>query len=232
MTWWDRIRGRRTPITAFRAGLITIALTTIAVYFAFGGALPWQSSFQLRAVVTSANQLHSRTPVRIAGIDVGHVESIKRGPGRFATVTMALQDRALPIHADATLKVRPRIFLEGNFFIDLQQGTPAARTVGSGYEIPLSQTAVPVQLDQVLDVLRRGTRDNLVSLVHEVAAASTTAGATRSASHSSTGSRPSATARSRLRRFAVSTRTISRGRLPASSGSRARWHATARSWPR
>ena len=171
MTWWDRIRGRRTPITAFRAGLITIALTTIAVYFAFGGALPWQSSFQLRAVVTSANQLHSRTPVRIAGIDVGHVESIKRGPGRFATVTMALQDRALPIHADATLKVRPRIFLEGNFFIDLQQGTPAARTVGSGYEIPLSQTAVPVQLDQVLDVLRRGTRDNLVSLVHEVAAA-------------------------------------------------------------
>ena len=161
--------GRARRITPFRAGLIAIVLTTAAVYLAFGGALPWQSSFQLKAVVTSANQLHSRTPVRIAGIDVGHVEEIKRGPGRFATVTMSLEDRALPIHADATLKVRPRIFLEGNFFIDLQPGTPSAPTTRSGYEIPVSQTAIPVQLDQVLDALRRATRENLVSLVHELA---------------------------------------------------------------
>ena len=170
MSWVVRLRRRARRITAFRAGLITIVLTTIAVYLAFGGSLPWQSSFQLRAVVTSANQLHSRTPVRIAGVDVGHVESIKRGPGRLATVTMDLQERALPIHSDATLKVRPRIFLEGNFFIDLQPGTPSAPAVGSGHLIPVSQTAIPVQLDQILDVLHRGTRENLVSLVHELAA--------------------------------------------------------------
>ncbi len=170
MSWIDRVRARMRRITAFQAGLITIVLTVAALYLAFGGSLPWQSSFELRAVVTSANQLHSRTPVRIAGIDIGHVESIKRGPGRLATVTMALEDSALPIHADATLKVRPRIFLEGNFFIDLQPGTPSAPTVGSGHLLPVSQTAIPVQLDQVLDVLHRGTRENLVSVVHELAA--------------------------------------------------------------
>ena len=33
-----------------------------------------------------------------------------------------LNDKARPIHKDATLKIRPRIFLEGNFFVDLQPG--------------------------------------------------------------------------------------------------------------
>ena len=30
----------------------------------------------------------------------------------------------LPIHRDARLKIRPRIFLEGNFFVDLKPGSP------------------------------------------------------------------------------------------------------------
>ena len=48
------------------------------------------------------------------------------GPGNTAIVTMAIKDVGLPIHEDATLKVRPRIFLEGNFFVDLKPGTPHA----------------------------------------------------------------------------------------------------------
>ena len=165
-----RPRGR-TRITPFRAGLIAIAVTVMVVYIVFGGSLPWQGGFELKAVVTSASELHSRTPVRVAGVDVGRVEEVKRGPGSFATVTMSLDDQALPIHADATLKVRPRIFLEGNFFIDLLQGTPGAAIVGSGHTLPVTQTAIPVQLDQVLDSLRRATRENLVGLVHELATA-------------------------------------------------------------
>jgi phospholipid/cholesterol/gamma-HCH transport system substrate-binding protein len=161
--------GRR--ISPFQAGIIAIVLTAIAVYIAFGGALPWESSYELRAVVSSGNELHSRTPVRVAGIDVGRVSEVERGPGNAATVTMELEDKALPIHADATLKVRPRIFLEGNFFVDLRPGTPSARVVDSGYKIPLGQTAVPVQLDQVLDTLRRPTRENLTVVVHELAVA-------------------------------------------------------------
>ena len=161
--------GRR--VSPFRAGLIAIALAAAAIYVAFGGSFPWESPYELRAVVSSANELHSRTPVRIAGVDVGKVAEVKRGPGSTAIVTMELEDRALPIHVDATLKVRPRIFLEGNFFVDLRQGTPSAPRARSGYTIPLGQTAVPVQLDQVLDTLDRDTRDNLRAVVHELATA-------------------------------------------------------------
>jgi virulence factor Mce-like protein len=159
---------RRRRWTPFRAGLAALALAALAVYLAFGGALPWESTYELRAVVSSGSELHSRTPVRIAGVDVGKVADVKRGPGATAIVTMDLDDKALPIHSDATLKVRPRIFLEGNFFVELRQGTPSAPTVDSGYTIPISQTAIPVQLDQILSSLQRPTRDNLVLLVHEL----------------------------------------------------------------
>ena len=75
-------RRRGNPrITAFRAGLIAIVVTAIAVYLVFGGSLPFQGGFELKAVVTSASELHSRTPVRIAGVEVGKVEDVKR-PGR------------------------------------------------------------------------------------------------------------------------------------------------------
>jgi phospholipid/cholesterol/gamma-HCH transport system substrate-binding protein len=171
MTASARARAQRPRITTFRAGLILIAASVLAFYIAFGGGFPWESSYELRAVVASGNELHSRTPVRIAGVDVGRVAEVKRGPGGTAIVTLALDDSALPIHSDATLKVRPRIFLEGNFFVDLQPGSPAAPTVDSGHMIPISQTATPVQLDQVLSSLQRSTRDNLTTLVHELATA-------------------------------------------------------------
>jgi virulence factor Mce-like protein len=167
----DRLRRAGRRISKVQAGLIAIAIAAISVYVAFGGALPWESSYQLRAVVSSGNELHSRTPVRIAGVDVGKIAEVKRGPGSTAVVTMNLDDKALPIHTDATLKVRPRIFLEGNFFVDLRPGTPSAPEARSGYTIPIAQTAVPVQLDQVLDTLNRGTRDNLTKVVHELAVA-------------------------------------------------------------
>jgi hypothetical protein len=36
---------------------------------------------------------------------------------------MQIQDKGRPLHSDAQFKIRPRIFLEGNFFIDVTPGT-------------------------------------------------------------------------------------------------------------
>ena len=71
---------------------------------------------------------------------------------------MEIDDKGLPIHKDATAKIRPRIFLEGNFFVDLQPGTPSAPTIDDGDTLPVTQTAGPVQLDQVLTALQQDTR--------------------------------------------------------------------------
>jgi ABC-type transporter Mla subunit MlaD len=78
---------------------------------------------------------------------------------------MEIADRGRPIHRDARLRIRPRIFLEGNFFVELQPGTGRAGELDSGATVPVSQTASPVQIDQVLTSLQSDTRADLRRLV-------------------------------------------------------------------
>jgi hypothetical protein len=45
--------------------------------------------------------------------------------------------------------------------VELQPGSPSAKTLSSGATLPITQTSDPVQLDQVLDALNTETRANL-----------------------------------------------------------------------
>ena len=79
----------------------------------------------------------------------------------MAEATFTIDDQGLPIHQDATITLRPRLFLEGNFFLDLQPGSPSAPDLSSGQTIPVTQTATAVQIDQVLTSLQKDTRNSL-----------------------------------------------------------------------
>src|SRR5205085_1176219 len=87
------------------------------------------------------------------------------GPGSTADIGMTIDSDALPIHADATLTIRPRVFLEGGFYVDLDPGSPGAADVGSGRTLPVAQTAVPVQFDQILSRLQLPVRQGLRRIV-------------------------------------------------------------------
>ena len=60
-----------------------------------------------------------------------------------------------------TVKIRPRIFLEGNFFLDLQPGSPSSPELDDGGTIPITQTSTAVQLDEILTSLQAPDRENL-----------------------------------------------------------------------
>jgi ABC-type transporter Mla subunit MlaD len=148
------------------AGLGVLIAIAVLVFIAFSSSLPFQSKFQLKAVFANAASLQPRAPVRIAGVQVGEVKSVERKPGaRTSVVTMEIDDKGLPIYQDAQMKVRPRIFLEGNFFVDVQPGTPGGTKVKDGKTIPITQTTGPVQLDQVLTALQSDTRKQLQVLL-------------------------------------------------------------------
>lgn len=151
-------RDRRSNQLAAVAMLLALLAGT---YLAFRPSLPLGSPYEVDAVVRSANQLRGGAPVRIAGVDVGEVARIGRGPGDTATVTLRLEERARPVHADATIHIRPRGFLEGGFYVELSPGTPAAPELASGGTLGLSQTAGPVQFDQLLSVFRQPLRESL-----------------------------------------------------------------------
>jgi ABC-type transporter Mla subunit MlaD len=146
--------------------MILIVLIAILCFVAFSSSLPFSHQYEVKAVVANAASIQARSPVRIAGVNVGEVKSVDRQPDTTTSViTMEIEDQGLPIYKDAHVKVRPRIFLEGNFFMDLQPGTPGAQKVPDGGTIPITQTSGPVQLDQVLTSLQADTRKQLQVLV-------------------------------------------------------------------
>jgi virulence factor Mce-like protein len=155
-------------VSNLAAGVVAAVLILAVCYLVFGGSLPFQGSgFQLRATFTVETQLHLGSPVRVAGVNVGTVTGVRRlaGSSSAAIATMTIEPSGLPVHADATANIRPRLFLEGNFYIDLSPGTPSAPTLGSGATLPASQTTGPVQLDRVLSALNSNTRANLQTLL-------------------------------------------------------------------
>ena len=164
---------RRDGLSPFAAGAIALILIAAGTYIGFAKGLPFQSHWEIEAAFRSANGIKSNSPVRIAGVEIGRVSKVEpTAPGaRSARVTMRINDRGRPIHADATAKIRPRIFLEGNFFVDMTAGTPSAPVLDDGDAIPASQTATPVQFDQVLKTLRRPTREDLKLTLSELATA-------------------------------------------------------------
>jgi phospholipid/cholesterol/gamma-HCH transport system substrate-binding protein len=159
-----RARGR---LSTFQAGVVAIVLIVIGVYLGFTKDIPFTKPFQMSAVFENAPPIQKGTAVRIAGVDVGKVSKVEPAgnDSQGVKVTMKLKDNALPIHKDAEVKVRERIFLEGNLFMDIKPGSPSADTISDGDTIPASQTAAPVQFDQVLGVLHTNARKDLEDLL-------------------------------------------------------------------
>ena len=182
---------RRLP--SWVIGLVAVIVIAIASYLAFAKELPWSDSYEIKAVFGSAQSIRPESPVRIAGVNVGKVVSVEhltsaddedlraqagddpvsvsedRTPGeQAAVVTMELNEDALPLHEDATFKLRPRLFLEGNYFVDLRPGSPNAPETPENYTFPVNQTSYSVQLDQVLTTLQGDVRSDLQTFLNQL----------------------------------------------------------------
>jgi phospholipid/cholesterol/gamma-HCH transport system substrate-binding protein len=168
-----RSKSRLSVFQAGLIGIILIAAITYGCYTKFGN--PFASPYTITATFQNANGLNIGSPVRIAGVNVGKVTGVSavdkapgNGGGKEASyVTMQVQGDGLPIHSDANFWIRPRIFLEGNFFVDLYPGSPSAPTVSTGHTFPIQAGREPVQLDQVLTSLQSNTRANLQTLIEQ-----------------------------------------------------------------
>jgi phospholipid/cholesterol/gamma-HCH transport system substrate-binding protein len=179
-------------------GLILLALVAVGSYLAYTKKLPWSHGYEVKAVFTTAENIRPKSPVRIAGVNVGEVTSVEPctndNPAcggvdggaeatastsgkpsdsggangvQAAIVTMEIDPEGLPIKDDATFKLRPRLFLEGNLFVDVNPGSPESPEAASDHTFPVTQTSAAVQLDQVLTTLQSGVRQNLQIFLKE-----------------------------------------------------------------
>jgi virulence factor Mce-like protein len=160
---------RRKGLSRITLALIGIALITVLVYFSFSKRVPFLHGYRLKADFASSNQLVSGfSPVRIAGVTVGKVTGIEPGAAGTSQVQMELKDTALPVHKDATVRIRPRLFLEGGFYVELDPGSPSAPDLADGGTLPREQTDTPVQLHQILTAFEQDTLGDLRSVIKEL----------------------------------------------------------------
>jgi phospholipid/cholesterol/gamma-HCH transport system substrate-binding protein len=145
--------------------IIFILIFTVGPYLAFTKHVPFTGyGYELKATFANSANIAKNSPVRIAGVEVGKVISSERD-GDATTISFTVDDSGRPIHTDAFAMVRPRIFLEGNFFVDLDPGSPSAPDLDSGETIPLSRTSTAVQIDEVLTALQSPVRADLSRLL-------------------------------------------------------------------
>ena len=161
-------------LSNFQIGLIALVVTVLGFYLAFAKSIPFTGDgYTVKAVFSDAQSIRAKSPVRISGVDVGQVTQVEHltdgeGNGQdAAVVTMKIDEAGRPIGEDATMQLRPRLFLEGNLFVDVQPGTPGAEELDSGDVIPLEQTSISVQFDQVLTSLQAPVREQLQVFLRE-----------------------------------------------------------------
>src|SRR3954453_3105489 len=149
-------------IFRWRPGNVTVAIIfililTVGPYLAFTKHIPFTSyGYEVKATFANSANIATNSPVRIAGVDVGKVVATE-SDGDATTDTFTVDGSGRPIHDDAFATVKPRIFLEGNFFIELSPGSPSAPELSSGDTIPVSHTSTAVQIDEVLPALQSPT---------------------------------------------------------------------------
>jgi phospholipid/cholesterol/gamma-HCH transport system substrate-binding protein len=166
-----RRRGNRVP--NWLIAVIFILIFTVGPYLAFTKHIPFTSyGYEVKATFTNSANISLKSPVRIAGVEVGKIVKTER-EGDATTITFTVDDTGRPIHKNAFATVKPRIFLEGNFFIDLDPGSPGAPELTSGGTIPISHTSTAVQIDEVLTALQSPVRADLGRLLESYGSALT-----------------------------------------------------------
>ena len=123
-----------------------------------------ETPFQMQAELATAQAV---TPgqgqtVRVAGVQIGEIAKVRLRQGR-AIVSMDIQPeyRGL-IRRDASALLRPKTGLK-DMFLELDPGRgPRAP---AGWTMPIENTAPDVNLDEILAMLDRDTRDYLRLLV-------------------------------------------------------------------
>jgi phospholipid/cholesterol/gamma-HCH transport system substrate-binding protein len=165
-----RIKWRPSNVTI---AIVFILIFTVGPYLAFTKHVPFTSyGYEVHATFSNSANIATNSPVRIAGVDVGKVISTSRD-GDNTTVTFTVDGSGRPIHEDAFAAIRPRIFLEGNFFIELDPGSPSAPEMDSGGTIPVSRTSTAVQIDEILTALQSPVRADLSRLLESYGTALT-----------------------------------------------------------
>ena len=145
-------------------GAVTVLVIIVAVFLAYNAnnGLPFVSTYNLKARVPNADALVKGNEVRVGGVRVGLVKSVKPVElenGEFAAeLDLSLDQSVEPLPVDSTISIRPKSAL-GLKFLQLSPGD-SSEDFEAGDTIPVTaSTPEPVDIDEFFSMFDEKTRD-------------------------------------------------------------------------
>ena len=161
---------RRIAVLTVVGVIAVCVLLIIYVWTQFGGTLPLSpNGYRFTASFAQASQLTPNADVRIAGVNVGKVVSVRR-QGLHAEATIRLDPEYAPLASDAHAILRQKTLL-GETFVALSPGSGHAPKVPDGGHLPDANVQNTQQLDTVLGSFDAPTQRNLQRLLRGLSGA-------------------------------------------------------------
>lgn len=151
-------------------GAVTVLAVLVAVFLAYNAnrGLPFVPTRELNVDIADGSNIVAGNDVLEGGHRVGFVSSLKPvglkngTTGARLTLKLSENEGSVPIDSHVTIMLRSFLGLK---YVDLVKGH-SKQTFPDGGTMPVSQTNVPVQLDQIFDIFdpptRNAVQDNLV----------------------------------------------------------------------
>ncbi len=146
-------------------GAMTVLVVLVAVFLAYNAnsGLPFVPTTELKVNIASGSDLVPGDEVTEGGYHVGIVKSlapVKLRSGQVAAqVTLALEKAYGRVPVDSSVEIRPRSVL-GLKYVDLTVGH-SHRYFQDGSTLPIAQTSVPVQFEDVFQMFDQKTRGSI-----------------------------------------------------------------------
>ena len=146
------------------AWALAAAIGSVAVVLAVSSGDA--KSRTLRAAFDSAVQVTSGQEVRLAGVKVGEVRSVREADGK-AVVELQVDDaRAWPLHEGTMARLRWGTTVSyGARYITLLPGPRSAPALPDGGVLSTADTITPVEFDEAYNVFDPSTRRSLRGLI-------------------------------------------------------------------
>ena len=164
-----------------RIAFIALGLVVVAIAVAVldpshpSRSASGSGTYLVRAIFDDASFAAQGEDVRIAGANVGSIQSLGVTSGKRAAVTIGITDhRFAPFHNDATCAIRPQSLI-GEEYVDCTPGTAGAAPLprihsgpGAGsYYLPVTRTSSPIDSDIVQDISTEPVRQSLAVIINE-----------------------------------------------------------------
>jgi len=164
------------------AGGLLLAAALVVLVLGTGASGDGGGSYKVRAIFDSASFLVPGEDVKVAGVKIGHIESLDVTPQNKAAIVLQIDDPAFrDFKQDAFCTIRLQSLI-GEKFVACEptqpksansEPAPALRKIERGdgkgqYLLPVSNTSAPVDLDMLNNIMRLPERQRFAIIINEL----------------------------------------------------------------